>query len=148
MRVLALSSVVLLLAACKSADNADNAADTTATVRAATAADFAGTWQMTGRSEAGDSLLSYRLVVDSTGAGTLTFADGRSVPGRLVSIAGDSIITEAGPYESALRRGVQVRTHSIMRRNGDRLEGVTHATYALRGGDSTVTIRQSGTRVP
>lgn len=146
MRVLALSSVVLLLAACKPADNANNAADTTA-ARVATAEDFNGTWQMTGRNEAGDSIIATRLVVAGDSF-TTTFADGRSITGRVVSRGGDSIITEAGPYQSALRRGVQVRTHNIMRRDGDRLVGVTHATYAYSSGDSTVTIRQSGTRVP
>ena len=34
---------------------------------------------------------------------------------RVVAVAGDSIMTEAGPYPSALRKGDKVTTRSVMR---------------------------------
>ena len=55
-------------------------------------------------------------------------------------------VTRTVLYE--LKTSTPVEGLSIFRRNGDRLEGVTHATYSVRSGDSTATIRQSGTRVP
>jgi hypothetical protein len=67
---------------------------------------------------------------------------------RIVSVAGDSIVMTAGPFESVRRRGVQVTTHSILRKEGDRLVGVTHASYATTGADTSLTLRTEGTRAP
>ena len=44
---------------------------------------------------------------------------------------GDSIITDAGPYESVLRKGVQVNTRVVSRLRGDKLVGTTTAHYRL-----------------
>jgi len=150
MRLFACGSLLLVAVACSRPDTG-TARDTTATATppAASLADFAGTWQVRGNNEAGDSIISYRLVAtgDTTGW-TMTFPGREPVPVRVVSVAGDSVIAEAGPYASALRPGVQVRTHSIFRRSGDTIVGVTHARYDVRTADSLMTIRSTGTRVP
>jgi hypothetical protein len=51
------------------------------------------------------------------------------IPVRVVAVEGDSIVTEAGPYESVLRKGVQVSTRTVTRLDGDRLTGTTVAKY-------------------
>jgi hypothetical protein len=70
------------------------------------------------------------------------------VPIRVLTVEGDSIVTEAGPYESVLRKGVQVSTHSVMRLQGGKVVGTTVAHYATTGADSVVSLHAEGTRVP
>ncbi|MDQ3696884.1 MAG: hypothetical protein M3373_02510 [Gemmatimonadota bacterium] len=67
-------------------------------------------------------------------------------PVRVVAVAGDSIITEAGPFPSVRRRNVQVTTHNVLRRQGDRLVGSTRARYQTAGSDTVLVLRTEGTR--
>ena len=83
---------------------------------------------------------------DNTGW-TLTFP-GRSPEPARITIAGDSITTDVGPYESVRRRGVQVRTNSVMRLQNDSLVGTTVARYTTSGRDSVLRLRVMGTRAP
>jgi hypothetical protein len=63
-------------------------------------------------------------------------------------VAGDSLVTEAGPYESFILKGVQVRTRTVNRLQNGKLVGTLEAHYA-RGGRDSVALRTSeGTRVP
>jgi len=66
--------------------------------------------------------------------------------GRIVDLAGDSIVADAGPYESALRKGVKVTTHSVFRLQDGKLVGTTVAHYATKGADSVLNLRSEGTR--
>ena len=59
---------------------------------------------------------------------------------------GDSIVADAGPYESALRKGVKVTTHSVFRLKDGKLVGTTVAHYATKGADSVLNLRSEGTR--
>jgi hypothetical protein len=104
---------------------------------------------MKGMNERGDSIVGFVLTAtaDSTGW-TQTFPGRAPVPVRVVAVAGDSIVTESGPYESVLRKGIQVRTHSVMRRQGDRLVGMTTARYQTTGPDTVRQVRTEGMRVP
>jgi hypothetical protein len=70
------------------------------------------------------------------------------VPSRVLEVAGDSVTTESGPYESVLRKGVQVWTHSVMRLKDGKLVGTTVAHYSTTGADSVARLRTEGTRVP
>jgi hypothetical protein len=70
------------------------------------------------------------------------------VPIRVLAVAGDSIVTEAGPYESVLRKGVQVTTYSTLRLQDGKLVGSTVARYATSGPDSVLHLRSEGTRAP
>jgi hypothetical protein len=157
MRRLALGCAVVL-AACTSSGDQD--ADTTmgagttaaavppATSAAATLADRVGTWD--GRSMEGDSVVAtWRQVVPSDSGGwTLTFPEGQPIPMRLLSSAGDSVVTEFGPFESPVS-GEQVTVRAVGRMEGrDRQLG----TYEVRPAtmpDSVVTRgRWEATRVP
>jgi hypothetical protein len=81
-----------------------------------------------------------------TSGWTLTRPDGKTVPVRVVAVGGDSVITEAGPYESALRKGVQVRSRMVLRFEGGKLVGTNEARYGLSGGDSVAQRPTEGTR--
>lgn len=110
-------------------------------------ADVAGNWQIRVNSAAGDSVLGFTLLATSDTSGwTMTMPGNRTVPVRVLSVAGDSIVTEAGPYPSALRRGQQVRTHSIFRLHDGELRGTTHATYNVNTADSVATLNSVGRR--
>jgi len=113
-------------------------------------ADVAGKWNVTGKNEAGDStLVTYTLTTtaDTTGW-TITFPNRRPVPVRVVSVSGDSIVISAGPFESVLRRGVQVRTTGPLRLSDGKLVGSTTARYSVKTADSVRVIRMEGTRIP
>ena len=110
-------------------------------------ADVAGKWAMTTKSEKGDStLVKYELVAtgDTTGW-TLNFPKRKPVPVH-VTVGGDSLVYEAGPFESLLRKGVQVTTHSVARLQDGKLVGTTVARYATHGPDSLRNLRFEGTR--
>ena len=65
-----------------------------------------------------------------------------------VTVDGDSIMTASGPYESVLRKGVQVTTQSVLRRQDGKLVGMTIARYQGAAADSVVRLRTELTRAP
>jgi len=154
-----LACAAALLAACGGGDTDDMAdmADTMGvgmqTPMAAPAmlslADVAGRWNMRAVPESGDTTPTTFVVTataDTTGW-TTTFPDRAPLATR-VTAAGDSVVTEVGPYESVRRRGVQVRTRSVLRMDGDRLTGTAVAHYVTTGADSVLRLRVEGTRAP
>jgi hypothetical protein len=117
---------------------------------AITLADVAGTWNMVTKNAAGDStLLTYVLVAkaDTTGW-TITFPKRAPVAMKVLAVAGDSIVVHAGPYPSALRKGVQVTTHGVMRLQDGKLVGSTKATYNVKTADSVRMLKMEGTKAP
>ncbi len=64
----------------------------------------------------------------------------------VVTTSDDSIIVEAGPFESVRRPGVMTRTTSAFRLEGDRLVGTTVAHYETSDADSVLRLRVEGTR--
>lgn len=113
------------------------------------AANLAGKWNMTAIPFSGDTARTtfvLNATADNTGW-TLTFPGRPPVPAR-ITIAGDSITTDVGPYESVRRKGVQVRTNSVMTLQNDSLVGTTVARYTTTGRDSVLRLRVSGTRAP
>lgn len=140
-----------VLAACAKKDQPP-AADSSAvmTPPAPTMADMAGKWTVNVMREGSDSvILSYDLAATGDTSGwAMTFPGRDPIPLRVTPMAGDSVVAEAGPYESALRKGVQVWTHSVMRMQGGNLMGTTVAHYAVKTADSLVNLRQQGTRAP
>ena len=132
----------------------DSAAGTMAATPAAPApislGAVAGRWDMRAVPESGDTTATTYVMTataDSTGW-MMAFPDRAPVKVRIVSVAGDSIVADAGPYASVRRRGVQVTTHSVMRMQGDRLVGHTTAHYKTTGPDSVLQLRTEGTRRP
>ena len=112
--------------------------------------DIAGKWSVRTMAETGDSVLvSYELVASSDTSGwSLNFPKRKPVPMRVVAVGGDSIVTEAGPFDSALRKGVKVTTRSVNRLQDGKLVGTTVAHYATKGADSVRNLRFEGTRAP
>ena len=111
--------------------------------------DVAGNWSMRSVPESGDTTATtYVLTATNDSSGwKLAFPKGPTVAAR-VSAAGDSIVADAGPYASVRRKGVQVTTHSVFRRQGDRLVGTTVAHYKTSRPDSVLNLRTEGARLP
>jgi hypothetical protein len=156
MRRLTLCCCIAILIGC-SKSKQQPAPDAAAAAPAAPAApapislaDVAGTWNMRTMADGSDSvLISYQLVATADPSGWMTnFPNRKPVPLRVVAVAGDSIVTEAGPYESVLRKGVQVTTHQVTRLQDGMLMGTTIARYSTSGPDSVLHLRFEGTRAP
>ena len=113
-------------------------------------ADVAGKWSVRSMTESGDStLVTYELVAAGDSSGwSLNFPKRKPIPMRVVAVAGDSIVTEAGPFESVLRKGVKVSTNSVLRLQDGKLVGTTIAHYATSGADTVRNLRIEGSRAP
>ncbi|MGQ0537315.1 MAG: hypothetical protein ACT4R6_00075 [Gemmatimonadaceae bacterium] len=110
-------------------------------------ADVAGTWTMRIMPENSDSVVATaELNATADAAGWTMILAGRPPLPMRVTVDGDSIMSEVGPYESVLRPGVQVTTNGVMRLEGGVLRGRTVAHYRSAGADSVVTFRSEATR--
>jgi hypothetical protein len=112
-------------------------------------ANIAGTWNMRTMDENGKNPVHAVLNATADTSGwTMTAPKRQPVPVRVIAVAGDSIVTERGPYESFILKGVQVRTRNVSRLQDGMLVGVTEAHYALKDGRDSVARRPSvGTRM-
>ncbi|HEX9730220.1 MAG TPA: hypothetical protein VGA37_17130 [Gemmatimonadales bacterium] len=110
--------------------------------------DLAGAWTVTATAGSSDSvLITYELNATATAEGwTSTLPGGEPIPVRVVLVDGDSVVAEAGPFESALRPGVMVTTRTVARLQGDMLTGTVVAHYGTDGADSVLTGRLHGMR--
>jgi hypothetical protein len=152
MRRLGLLCCAAVLVGCAKKEAAP-AADTTAAVPPAppmlTAADVAGKWHVRVMGEASDSVLvEYDMTATAADTGWTIMLPKRPPMTARVMFSGDSVMVDNGPYESVLKKGVQVTTHSVNRLVGGELVGLTTAHYAVKSGDSVVMLRSRGTRVP
>jgi hypothetical protein len=157
MRYLHIAVVAAVVVACSNSES--KSADTQKTVTPAGApaasaglklADVAGTWTAKTMTEKGDStLLTYTMTAtaDTTGW-SITFPGRAPIPGHVWAVAGDSIVLHAGPYESALRKGVQVTSHAVMHFKDGKLVGTSTGHYAVKTADSVRTFRLEATRAP
>lgn len=158
MRRIALCCCVVVLAGCNKPKEQPPAAEAPAAAAETPAAppapaplalaDLAGKWNLRTMPENSDStLISYEMVAtgDTTGW-VFHFPKRKPVPIRVVAVAGDSLVLEAGPYESVLRKGVQVTTRSVSRLQDGKLVGATTAHYKTSGPDSVRQLRVEGTR--
>lgn len=157
MRRLALLSSIVFAVACTKAESppADTgmAAPAPAPAAVAPAAapislkDVAGTYTVTGKNEAGDStLLTYTLnaAADTTGW-NIVFTNGQKVS-QHVMVDGDSIIADAGPYSSFLRKGLKVTTHTVFHVDNGKLMSRTVAHYNVKTADSVKVIVAEGVK--
>lgn len=144
-----------VLAGCAKKDNA--AVDTTSAMDSLTAttiapapvnlADVAGNWNMRSVPTTGDTTAAtYVLTATSNTSGwTITFPGRAPITAR-VSVDGDSIMIDAGPYPSVRRKGVQVTTNGVARLQGGSLVGGNTAHYTVKTADSVLTLNTTGTR--
>jgi hypothetical protein len=132
------------------ANSTATSAAATATATPMTLAGLAGRWEMRSKPDSGKdtSVVDYVLVAkaDSTGW-SLVRPNQKPIPVKVVAVGGDSLVTEAGPFQSFRRKGVQVRTRTVFRRQGDSLLGTTVAHYMTKGTDTVMTLRAAGARV-
>lgn len=155
MRPFALLACAAVLAGCTKPEDRSVGAGTTTDTMAAPAAgatislsDVAGTWNVRSTDERGGTPITTELRATSDTSGwTMMGPNRKPIPVRVVTVAGDSFVTEAGPYESFIRKGVQVRIRTVYRLQGDRLVGTTEARYKIGGRDSVAQRRNEGTRV-
>lgn len=142
-----------VVAGCSKPD-APPAQDTTAVAAPAPApislAEVAGRWTVRTMAENSDSVLvTSELTATADTSGWVTVIPGRPpIPTRVIEVAGDSITTEFGPFESVLRPGVQVTTRNVVRLRDGKLVGSLIARYPTAGADSVVRLRTEATRVP
>jgi hypothetical protein len=154
--------LAVLIAACaKGADKTqDSAAGTVANTPPAppasapapalVMADLAGKWIVVATPTDGtDSTATTTTIVATADSAGWTQAgpSGKPVPLH-VRVEGDSIISQAGPYDSWRRKGVKVTTNSVYRLQGGKLVGNTVAHYNTKGADSVLHLRAAGTKAP
>lgn len=153
-RSLIVAVAVLAVACAKTNDQAGNAVDTAQAAPAApagiTLADVKGAWHMNAMPLDKDTVLTSLVMwaSEDTAAWKTKF-DNRAdtIKVRVLGVAGDSIMTEFGPYSSALRKNVKVVTDATYRLQGDKLIGHVTAHYSVPTADSLVHLRTEGTRV-
>ena len=155
MRFTPLLACAAVLVACAGSEKApsDSAAAVPAPAAAPTTlslADLAGKWTQKVRAENSDSVLVTAEVVATPDPSGWTIAlPGRPVMPVRITVAGDSLLVATGPYESVLRKGVQVTTSGVMRLQDGKLVGITTAHYAgATGADSVARLRTEMTRTP
>jgi hypothetical protein len=144
----------LMVAACSRGEDAAKtdspvAAPPAAAPAALSLADLVGKWSQETRGENSDSVLVKSEVNATADPAVWTI----TLPGRppmpmKVTVSGDSLMTSTGPYESVLRKGVQVTTESVSRLKDGKIVGITTAHYKTTGADSVVKLRTEMTRVP
>jgi hypothetical protein len=114
-------------------------------------ADLAGKWKVVAVPTSGTDTSATVTTLTATGTTSgwkTTFANGLVVP-QTVTVAGDSIVSEStAPYKSVRRKGVMVTTHSVYRKEGDKLVGTTTAHYTTKGADSVLVLRTEATKQP
>src|SRR5712691_410095 len=85
-------------------------------------ADVAGTWtieSMVKTAAGNDTTVNSELVATANRKGWVTNLAGRDpIPTRIVAMGGDSIVTEAGPFQSVARPGQTVTTSETLHFKG------------------------------
>ena len=153
MRRFACFCCTVVLVGCGGAEDqpvTDTAAGDAATPAMSSLNKTAGKWIVRAMPETGDStLVTYELVATADTSGwTITFPKRKPLPVRVKAVAGDSIVTEVGPYESVLRKDVKVITRSVSRFQDGKLVGTFVAGYSTTGPDSVLRGRLEGRRAP
>ena len=151
MRPLGLAVVVLALACSKQekAPPAEPAAPLPAPAPTFALADAAGKWTYVAKSATGDTVLvKAELTATADPAGWTILLPGRPVMPLKVTVSGDSVITTAGPYQSVLRKGVQVTTDGVLRMKAGMLVGTSTAHYGVKTADSVRHLIVEATRKP
>ena len=125
-------SALLVAAGLIACGGGDYAADDADGMSAGIAlADVAGTWNLTGTLATEEpTVIEYSVVAtDSETGWLLNLPDRDPIEIRIVTVDGDSIVGESGPFESIIRDGVMVTTRTVLRLHGEMLMGTLDATY-------------------
>jgi hypothetical protein len=156
---IALCLCAAVLTACAKKDQAavdtsSMAASSTTTTSTAPAAvslaDVAGKWNVRAVPTSGTDTTPTNSVITATATTsgwTITFPGRKPIPMK-VTVDADSIMSEAGPYPSVRRKGVQVTTTGVMRLQAGSLVGNTTAHFKVKTPDSVLVLNTTGTRAP
>jgi len=156
MRKSALLCCAILLVGCAKADTAADTATAVDTAMPAPAAaptpisldQVAGKWNVRVTSaETGDSLLTSYVLdakADTTGW-TFQFPTGAPIAMKFVSMGADSLVTEAGPFDSRLQKNVKVHTVVTWRLRDGKLVGAVLSHYDTKP-PTTRNLVATGTR--
>ena len=156
MRNSALLCCAILLVGCAKADTAADTAAVVDTAMPAAAVEpapisldqMAGKWNVrtTSTDPADTVVTSYVLDAKADTAGwTMQFATGAPVAMHIMSMGGDSLVTEAGPFDSRRVKGVKVHTIVVWRLRDGKLSGTTTAHYETKP-PTTKNLLSEGTR--
>lgn len=108
--------------------------------------DVRGDWRVSVFDEAGDSLPT--ILLHSTTSGWTATLPNREPMAARMRFAGDSMMTEFGPYTSVLRPGVLVTTSLVHRMESNSLmTGTLTAHYTNAGPDSIFRARTEARRI-
>ena len=110
-------------------------------------ADIAGTWDSKTLGPKDSVIATTVLTTTANGKGwMMAFPTGDPVALRFVSSAGDSVVTEAGPFASRVRQGQTVTLlHTVSHYKGNEMWGTSTAQYST---GETLTFKITGTRRP
>lgn len=152
---LLLAAAVMSVAACTKSDTPP-AADTSMPVATETPqapitlASVAGKWNVNVLGESSDDVLATNVATFSEDptASSFRFPGGPEIPIRNVKVSGDSITYDAGPFPSAVRRGLQVSNRVALTLRDGNLVGTATARYETTGPDTVRLFRLVGTRAP
>lgn len=149
MRFAVLLGMAALMTACATKE-APPAADTTETSSlppGRSLASMAGIYDVKVMPEANDSVLTtYILNTTDTLGWLFAFPDGSPVQMHVTDRKGDTLVAEAGPFESSVRKGTKAYTISRMWLEVGQLLGTVDARYEVNGPDSVRRYRIEGTR--
>ena len=157
-RTLGLASLAVVAVACNKSDTGKTdsataappaAVSTPPAPAALTLADVAGTWNVRAVPDSGDTTATtYVLTAAADSSGwSMKYSNGLVVKPHVMA-SGDSIVLSAGPYASVRRKGLQVTTEGVLRKEGDKLVGRSTAHYKTTKPDSVLHLRIEGTKAP
>jgi len=89
---------------------------------------------------------TYVLTATSSTTGWTIKFPGRAPVAARVTVAGDSVEIDAGPYPSVRRKGVTVTTNGGLRVVNGGLVGTNTAHYKVKTADSVLVLNTTGTR--
>jgi len=78
-----------------------------------------------------DTVVNSVVTASADTSGWVTHLAGRGpIPTRVAAMGGDSVVTEAGPFESVARPGQTVTTHETLHFKDDAVWGTIEARYS------------------
>ena len=117
--------------------------------RSLSLADIAGRWNVRANLESGDTTTTKLLLTVTTDAGcSILYPPNRDpIAGRVIALAGDSLVLEWGPYLSARRAGLKAISRDTYRLVDGRLVGHSLSHY-VTAPETVIRLRLEGTRAP
>lgn len=107
---------------------------------------WAGTWDVEASVVGSEGVAAKYVLTIADSGWHIRFADGSEIRPRVLTIDGDSVMTQSGPYPSTLRTGVSVVTEGVFRLKNGKMIGRSVARYSASTADSVRRINSVGVR--